>query len=66
MLERPLGIVIRDFDFMTKKIGLGSCFRPDKGVGNFVFAPAMDNAFAIGTLVKFEYKMNLLSHFSKF
>ena len=56
MLERPLGVVIRNFDFMAKERSLGSCFRPDKGVGNFVLAPAVDNAFTIGTPVIIMYK----------
>ena len=56
MLKRPLGVIIRNFDFIAKKRSLGSCLRPDKGVGNFVFAPAMDNAFAIGTPVIIMYK----------
>jgi hypothetical protein len=51
MLKRPLGVVIRNFDFMAKERSHGSCLRPDKGIGNFVLAPAMDNAFATGTPV---------------
>ncbi len=52
MLERPLGVVIRNFDFMTKERSPGSCLRS----GNFVLAPAVDNAFTIGTPVIIMYK----------
>jgi hypothetical protein len=56
MLERPLSVVIRNFDFMAKKRNLDSCFRADKGTDNFVFTTTVDGLFATGTSVIIMYK----------
>jgi len=47
----PSRIVVGTFDFVAEKRSFRSGIRPDECVGNFVFAPAMDNAFAIRTPV---------------
>ncbi len=51
MLQGSLNIVIRDFDLMTQKRSLGSCVRSDKGVGDFIFTPTVNNTFTIDTPV---------------
>ncbi len=41
--------VIRGFDLIAHKRSLGSGVRADKGVGDFIFAPTVNDAFTIGT-----------------
>ena len=47
----PSRIIVGTFDFVAEKRRFCPGIRPDEGVGNFVFAPAMDYAFAIQTPV---------------
>ena len=47
----PSRIVVGTFDFVAEKRSFRPGVRSDECVGNFVFAPAMDNVFAIRTPV---------------
>ena len=47
----PSRIIVGTFDFVAEKRSFRPGVRSDECVGNFVFAPAMDNVFAIRTPV---------------
>jgi Glycosyl hydrolase 2 galactose-binding domain-like len=51
ILQSSLNIVIRNLDFIAQKSSLSSGVRSNKGIRNFICAPAMNNSPASGTPV---------------
>ena len=49
--QRSPGIVIRTFDLVAHERSLGANIRTNESIGNFVFAPTVDNPLAVGTPV---------------